>query len=102
MFDYLIHSDNGLDGPVLVGGADSLSEARVIARHEMERDPQRTVSIIDRWDCAHQVGPGRPAKGDADKAVRINITLTPEAISMLDAMGGTRSGTIERLIKSAK
>lgn len=55
MHDYLIHSDNGLDGPVLVGGADSLEEARVIAKREADRDPQRTVTLIDRWDCAHKV-----------------------------------------------
>lgn len=101
MYDYLVHSDNGLDGPVLVDGADSLAEARAIARREMERDPQRTVTIVDRWDCLHQVGPGRPPKVESDKAIRINITLAPDALAKLDAMGGTRSGTIARLIEEA-
>ena len=55
MHDYLIHSDNGLDGPELVDVANTLDEARVIARRELARDPQRFVTIIDRWDCPHPV-----------------------------------------------
>lgn len=55
MYDYLIHSNNGLDGPELVDGADTLEDARVIAKREMERDPQRAVTIVDRWDCEHSV-----------------------------------------------
>jgi len=102
MFDYLIHSSTGIDDPTLIGGADSLAEARIIARAEIERDPQRFVTIIDRWDCTHNVSPGRPPKDDADKAVRINITLSPTAIAALDALGGTRSGTIEALIMEAQ
>lgn len=55
MYDYLIHSDNGIDGPVLVDGADSLDQARAIAKRELERDPQRFVTIVDRWDCEHKI-----------------------------------------------
>jgi hypothetical protein len=55
MYDYLIHSDNGLDGPELVGGADTIEEARAIARREKQRDPQRFVTLIDRWDVEHKI-----------------------------------------------
>lgn len=55
MFDYLIHSDNGLDGPELVGGADTLEEARTMAKAEQQRDPERVVTLIDRWDGKHDI-----------------------------------------------
>ncbi len=41
---------------------------------------------------------GRPRKDDADKSPRINITLSPAAIAVLDERGNGRSQEIERLI----
>jgi len=41
---------------------------------------------------------GRPTLSAGDKAVRINITLSPAALGILDARGGGRSQEIERLI----
>ena len=43
---------------------------------------------------------GRPAKGD-DKAQRINITLSPQALTLIDAQPGQRSTLIEALITKA-
>lgn len=41
---------------------------------------------------------GRPPLAERDKRVRINITLSPEAIAILDRRGNGRSQEIERLI----
>ena len=43
-------------------------------------------------------GTGKPA---AEKSLAIKITLTPAALATLDALGGSRSGTIERLVMAA-
>ncbi|WP_226018439.1 hypothetical protein [Novosphingobium sp. FKTRR1] len=43
---------------------------------------------------------GRPAKGDA-KFVRVNITLSPETLALIDAQPEARSKLIERLIIKA-
>lgn len=45
---------------------------------------------------------GRPAKADADKSVRLTITLAPEVVGKLDRLGGSRSGVIAGLIMKAK
>ena len=50
---------------------------------------------------------GRPPKSDGEKAVRVLITLTPEALDDLDAvaasMDTSRSGAIAQLaIKAAR
>jgi hypothetical protein len=42
--------------------------------------------------------PGRPLKSRDEKSVRINITLSPAAIAVLDASEEPRSTLIERLI----
>lgn len=41
---------------------------------------------------------GRPPLEDHKKRMRINITLSPEAIAILDQRGNGRSQEIERLI----
>ena len=43
---------------------------------------------------------GRPAKGD-DKAQRVQITLSPQALALIDAQPGQRSTLIEALITKA-
>ena len=43
---------------------------------------------------------GRPAKGD-DKARRINVTLSPQALALIDSQPGQRSTLIEGLITKA-
>lgn len=43
---------------------------------------------------------GRPAKGD-DKAQRVQITLSPNALALIDAQPGQRSTLIETLIVKA-
>lgn len=41
---------------------------------------------------------GRPPKAVGEKSPRINITLSPAAIAVLDERGNGRSQEIERLI----
>jgi len=46
-------------------------------------------------------GRGRPRVAEADKAVRIAITLSPAALAILDERGAGRSQEIERLIRES-
>lgn len=46
-----------------------------------------------------RLGPGRPTLDPAEKSIRINITLSREAVKILDSRGSGRSREIERLIK---
>jgi len=55
MREYLIHTDNGLDGSELIGTADTIQDARAIAKREMERDPQRFVTLVDRYGGEHTI-----------------------------------------------
>ncbi len=41
---------------------------------------------------------GRPAKAASDRSVRINVTLSRKALSLIDAQDGARSSLIDRLI----
>lgn len=41
---------------------------------------------------------GRPTKADEEKRIRLNITLSPAAVAILDERGAGRSQEIERLI----
>jgi len=41
---------------------------------------------------------GRPVKVEADKSIRLNITLSPAALALINAQAGNRSGLIEQLI----
>lgn len=41
---------------------------------------------------------GRPTKDEAEKSVRINISLSPAALALIDAQTGNRSALIEQLI----
>ena len=102
MYDFLIHSGSGIDDPALIGGADTLDAARAIARRELERWPDQIVTIVDKdgGECSINP-PGRPPKSDTDKSVRINITLTPEALELIDAQDGNRSALIDGLIRKA-
>lgn len=45
-----------------------------------------------------RLGPGRPHLDPAEKFIRLNITLSPAALAILDARGNGRSQEIERLI----
>lgn len=45
-----------------------------------------------------RLGPGRPFLDPAQKYIRLNITLSPKALAILDQRGAGRSQEIERLI----
>lgn len=44
---------------------------------------------------------GRPTKPDADRQVRVQLSLSPHALELIDAQPGQRSALIERLIVEA-
>lgn len=44
---------------------------------------------------------GRPIKDEATKSARVQITLTPATLALIDAQIGPRSALIERLIINA-
>lgn len=48
-----------------------------------------------------RLGPGRPTLDPAEKYVRINISLPPESLAILDARGNGRSQEIVRLIRES-
>lgn len=91
----------------IAGVPDNVSDAQVMATYRrciiMPVMHANNVIAWGRIEGAHQgqiihLTRGRPAKDASEKAVRVNISLSPDALALIDAQDGNRSTLIEQLI----